>query len=313
MQFRNLTAYQLTSPLSVSTAELEALLANHPFRPCGTLEMRTEGWVPPMGEHGKRLVHEGDRAVLLTLAIEEKVIPAGTVRDKVADKIAEIQTADPARVVSSKEKKEIREQIEHAMLPHAPTRRRLTHGYLDLAQGVLVINESTASKASAFTAALRQVLGSLPVAPQKAGIAPAGLMTEWIDKQSLPTDFTLGEDAVLKDTDGEGGSITLRKQNLLSEDVRRHIASGKTVSKLRLGFRDRLEFTLDANMVASGVKLSDVATESLHGVDDGDGAALFDAEFHLMLAEYRQMLDALASTFAVARGDLSTEGLKAAA
>jgi len=313
MQFRNLTAYQLTSPLSVSTAELEALLANHPFRPCGTLEMRTEGWVPPMGEHGKRLVHEGDRAVLLTLAIEEKVIPAGTVRDKVADRIAEIQTADPARVVSSKEKKEIREQIEHAMLPHAPTRRRLTHGYLDLAQGVLVINESTASKASAFTAALRQVLGSLPVAPQKAGIAPAGLMTEWIDKQSLPTDFTLGEDAVLKDTDGEGGSITLRKQNLLSEEVRRHIASGKTVSKLRLGFRDRLEFTLDANMVASGVKLSDVATESLHGVDDGDGAALFDAEFHLMLAEYRQMLDALASTFAVARGDLSTEGLKAAA
>lgn len=313
MQFRHLTVYQLTQPLEAGLANLETLLAAHPFRPCGTLEMRTEGWVPPMGEQGKSLVHAGDKALLMALSIEEKVIPASTVRDKVADKIAEMLAAEPARVISSKEKKEIREQIEHAMLPHAPTRRRVTYGYLDLDRGRLVINESTSTKASAFTAALRTALGSLPVAPLKPAQEPAGLMTEWLSKQDVPSDFQLLEDAVLKDVDGEGGSITLRKQDLLSDEVRRHLDGNKIVAKLGLAFRDRLSFALDANLVVTKLKLSDVTTESLNGIDDADGAALFDAEFHLMVAEYRNLIEALAKTFGMASMDGEDADLKEAA
>jgi|GEM_PF-451950 len=313
MQFRHLTVYQLTQPMGVEIANLESLLAANPFRPCGTLEMHTEGWVPPMGEPGKNLVHAGAKAMLMALAIEEKVIPSSTVRDKVADKVAEMMEADPGRVISSKEKKEIREQIEHAMLPHAPTRRRVTYGYLDLDHGRLVINESTSTKTSSFTSALRTALGSLPVAPIKPAQAPAGLMTEWLSKQDVPADFQLLEDAVLKDVDGEGGSITLRKQDLLSDEVRSHLDGNKIVAKLGLAFRDRLSFALDANLVITRLKLSDVTTESLIGIDDADGAALFDAEFHLMVAEYRNLIEALAKTFGVASMDGEDADMKEAA
>ena len=55
MFFRNLTLFRF--PTSLDLSRLEDLLADHPLKPVGTLELFSRGFVSPFGRAGEALSH----------------------------------------------------------------------------------------------------------------------------------------------------------------------------------------------------------------------------------------------------------------
>src|SRR5690606_339560 len=81
MWFKNLCPYRLMEPFELSAEQLEERLAAFAYTPCGSLDMQSRGWVPPLGKHGEQLVHAANGAYLICLQQENKLLPASVVRE----------------------------------------------------------------------------------------------------------------------------------------------------------------------------------------------------------------------------------------
>ncbi len=131
MWFKNLYVYKLQDAFPLSAEELDEKLSNRLFAPCGGEQRESSGWVPPLGKDAEALVHSVNGYMLLTMAHQERLLPASVIKDELDERVADIQERE-GRKVGSKEKKELREQIEFELLPRAFTRTHKLDAWIDL-------------------------------------------------------------------------------------------------------------------------------------------------------------------------------------
>ena len=86
MWFRNLRAYRLTQPFSLSAEQLEEQLAGKTFRACAPSQPLSLGWSSPLGVEDGPLVHAAGGRLLLRLRREERLLPATVVREALAER-----------------------------------------------------------------------------------------------------------------------------------------------------------------------------------------------------------------------------------
>ena len=135
----------------VWTGLAKALPRRFPFRP---------NWFSP-----------ADYTWRVALKKEEKVLPAGVIRDILDEKVLEIQNNE-ARNVGRKEKQELKEQITDDLLPRAFTRSSRTQAIFDTRHGYLLVNNAASAKAENILTKLREALSGLEAAlPQHQTIA----------------------------------------------------------------------------------------------------------------------------------------------
>ena len=103
MWFKNIRAYRLTSPFTLSPEQLAGQLAQRAFSPCARSQALALGWVPPLGGEDGELVHAAAGRMLVKLKREEKLLPSTVVRELLEEKVAEIE-AGQARKVYRKER-----------------------------------------------------------------------------------------------------------------------------------------------------------------------------------------------------------------
>ena len=72
MWFKNLIFYRFTQPVTLTQQSLEEQLKKKRFTSCGSQDLSTYGWVPPLGRHGDTLTHCTDRFIMVTARKEEK-------------------------------------------------------------------------------------------------------------------------------------------------------------------------------------------------------------------------------------------------
>src|SRR5262245_10350702 len=126
MWFRNLTLY--TFEAIPDTERLAAALATRRYAPCTSVEREASGFVPPHGDDAAPLVFEGDQNLRIAVCIENKVLPAQTVRDALAVRCAEVeqnQGFKPGR----KQRAEIREDVTDTLLSQAFSVRKTVHAW----------------------------------------------------------------------------------------------------------------------------------------------------------------------------------------
>ena len=73
MWFKNIRAYRLTSPFTVTAEQLTERLAARAFAPCAKSQALSMGWVPPLGEQSEALAHAGSLAGCLPL--DNRAVP----------------------------------------------------------------------------------------------------------------------------------------------------------------------------------------------------------------------------------------------
>ena len=287
MWFRNLQIFRLTPDWAYSTDALAAALQRGIFQGCGAGDRLALGWVPPRGEDGD-LVFSVERQQLIALGVEQKLLPMSVVRQYARaklDQIAAAQGYKPGR----KQTREVTDQVEAELLPRAFVKRGLTYVWIDPAKRWLLVDAPSSGRADEIMAQLKLSLGELPVTLVKTQIAPATAMTQWLAAGAAPGSFTIDRDCELQAAAEERPAVRYVRHNLDSDEVRNHIASGKTATRLALTWNDRVSFVLTEQLQVKKLAFLDILKEDAER--RGENAEdLFAANFTLMCGELAQLL-----------------------
>ena len=291
MFFKNARVYQLSKPFPVSAEQLSTLLEEQQFEPCKPHDVQSIGWVPPLGEYGKDFVHAGNGRILVCLKLQEKVIPSAAIKEKLQEKIQEIQERDE-RKVGRKERLEIRDEIIIQTLPVALTKSTLIYAYISLESKLLVVNAPGESKAELVVTELRQVLESFGVRPATTSLPPADAMTDWLMKRTPPESFQFGYQCQLKDMLDTSCVIKYQNCSVDLDEIRSQIEGSMLANRLELS-HNGLEFVVDDSLAIKRIRFSDVLQEQAAAIEAEDYAQVFDSEFTVMTAAIDEALDQL--------------------
>ncbi len=292
MWFKNLFLFTFEKPFTLTPEALHKALSTKPFSPCSANQRESLGWSSPFGRKHESLVHAANQFILLSMSRQERLLPAAVIKETLEEQVADIEVREDRRV-SAKEKKELRENIEHELLPKAFTRTSKIDAWIDPRGGWLVINTPSTPRAEDFTKLLRKTLGSLPVSLVDTEIVPATAMTQWLGNNTVPAPFTLGYECELKSLSEDKSVATYRQQDLQAEEVQNSLHSGKYAAKLALEWDDKISFVLTEELQIKKLKFLDVLEEQLQDNDPQTHEEHIDIEFTLMTGEVSRMLNDL--------------------
>lgn len=290
MWFKQINFYPLNSATLPNAEELAEKLANSEFAPVMGLDWFSEGFTAPVS-FSPELVFPADFTLRVALKKEEKVLPAGVIRDILDEKVAEIQENE-ARHVGRKEKQELKEQITDDLLPRAFTRSSRSQAVFDLKHHYLLINNASASKAENMLSKLREALGGLDARLPNTKQSPTVLMTQWLLDGACAGGFELDDMCELKGSGDIVPTVKVSKQDLTADEVVQHVKNGKTVTQLGLVWREQIAFVLTQDFAIKRIQYLDVIQEEAQSHGD-DMASLTFASQILMTEALSTMLDEL--------------------
>lgn len=267
MWFKQVSFYPVVQQELPDAAVLADKLAQAAFAPVQGLDWFSEGFAAPAA-FSPELVFAAEGVYALALKKEEKVLPAGVIRDVLEEKLAEIREGE-GRHPGRKEKQELKERITDDLLPRAFTRSSRVHALLDTGNRYLFVNQAAAAKAENLLAKLREALGGLEARLPNTKESPSSLMTRWLLAGSAEGGFELDSDCELKGAGDAAATVRISKQDLTADEVAQHVKSGKTVTQLGLVWRDQIAFVLTQDFTLKRIQYLDVLQEEAesHGDD----------------------------------------------
>lgn len=284
MWFKNLQVYRLPRNWDVSIDQVEERLARMILQECSATASRSVGWIPV--RDGGTLIHNVNNQWLLRLGCEEKLLPVSIVKRFATEKAKDIEEREGRRV-GRREMRELIEQMTLELLPRAFTRTRSTCGWIDRGNGWLVIDAASPAKAEEFLELLRKTIDDLPVKILKVNLSPAAAMSAWLAAGEGPTGFTIDQDLELRSVDK--ATVRYVNHSLEGEEIRQHIADGKTVTRLAMTWNDRLSFILNDLLQIKRLEFLDILKEQSDNQSD-NAEERFDLDFTLMTGEVAQLL-----------------------
>ncbi len=295
MWFKNAIIFNLTHPFRISAESLDEKMQERSARKCGPLEMSTIGWTPVISagdDYDAELATIINAAILIACKKTEKILPASVVREKLAERIEEIEHNE-SREVRNKEKMRLRDEITVELLPQAFTRSKTTYALIDPANQRLLIDTASRPRAEELTVLLRETLGSLEITNPETKSAPSSAMTQWLYHNSHPSGFTIGDNCIIEDHE-DSGQITCRNIDITQTEIRHNlIGRGARIKRMEMTWNDRLSFNLDQDFTIRSIKPLDVIDNLREENDDVDAEALFRADLILFMAEINGLLERL--------------------
>ena len=295
MWFRNARPYKLPGRLGIDASELSQRLSRRPFQPCRPSQAVSSGWVAALSDDATDFVHKSGDYWLIRLQREERLLPASVIRSEVNSRIQEIQTGQGRRV-QRKERLDIVDEVTQDLMPRAFTKSQYLEALINDREGWVWVNTASAGRAEDLLSLLREGLGNLPVAIPDTQKSPVIVMSQWLLNGGLPDGMGLGGDVDLEDPQEEGGVVRVRGMYLESDEIRRHIESGKQVVRLALSWHDQIDFVVDRDLSLRRIRFSD----ELKGVNEElheDVLARRDADCLLMGETLNTLQSAITKTF----------------
>jgi recombination associated protein RdgC len=287
MWFRNLQIFRLTTAWEFSTEQLTEALQTGLFHGCGATDRMARGWVSPRGNEGE-LVFAVGRQQLIALGVEQKLLPSSVVRQYADAKLQQIEVAQgykPGR----KQSQEVREQVELELLPRAFVKRGSTFIWIDPVNRWLLVDSSSSARADEVIEQLKVSLGELPLTLLKTQLAPGTAMTQWLAAGEAMGSFSIDRDCELQASAEERAAVRYVRHSLDSDEVRSHIANGKTATRLALTWNDRISFVLTEQLQIKRLAFLDILKEDAERQSE-NADDLFAANFTLMSGELAQLL-----------------------
>jgi len=300
MFFRNLTFFRF--PVSLDVTDLDTGLAEAALKPVGALELSSRGFISPFGRDEAAMSHRIGNAIWLAVGGEDRLLPAAVVNDLLGKKLAEMEEKE-GRKPSGRTRKRIKDDLVHELLPRAFVRPSRTDAMLDLEHGYLAVDTSSRKNAEMVASEIRRALGSFPALPLNAEVAPRAVLTSWIAGDPLPEGLALGDECELKDPADGGAVVKCQRQDLLGDEIAKHLESGKQVTRLALQLDDHLSFVAGEDLVVRKLKFLDGAVDALEGSEREDLRAELDARFALMSGEVRRLFAVLQDALKLSSAD----------
>jgi len=286
MWFKNLQVYRLPADWDLSIARLEEQLSRHPLQRCGSMDMQSRGWISPR-KNGS-LAFSLNRQFLIAMGAEQKLLPASVINQVASERIAELEEQQ-GHQLGRKQAKEIKERVTEELLPRAFCRRINTYAWIDPSHGWLVIDAANAARSEELLGLLRDSLDDLPLSLLKTQLSPVSAMTSWLAAGEAPPGFTIDRDCVLQSPNEEKATVRYTRHALDAEEIRGHLADGKTATRLSLTWNDRISFALTDQLQIKQVAFLDIIKEEAESQAE-TAEEQFEADFILMTGELSHFL-----------------------
>ncbi len=271
MWFRHLRPYQLQQPITPVAEELQQALEQYQFQPCSATQKISIGFVPPLPE-GSALYYRAGHSILITVRIQERLLPSAVVKDEVEERrqVIEAETGQP---ISAREKRALKNMVEEELLPKAFCRSRRIAAFWNDEHNLLVVDTTVASRAEAILGLLRQALGSLPVKPWPFTSSPAKAMTRWWQQGSMPDAWTLGDE--IEGIDSTDVQRKWRYKGFAENDpLLAHLFDDNIlVQKTKLTWRDALTLVATSDGMLTRLQWPDSIKEEGKADDPTEAAA----------------------------------------
>ena len=228
--FKNLTIYRIGADWSTNLAEVESILAGFPFVECAPTQQTSSGFVPPRGEANGAMVEVVDGQWIIKIRTDTRKVPTEAVNKRV-DEIAAMMEEDVGRKPGKKQRKELKEQALHELLPMAFTKTSDTLVWINPESRTLVVNSARQSKADEVVTLLAQSLTGLSMSLVQTQMSPTAAMTHWLGTGEPPHGFTIDRECELKSTDEMKSVVRYGRHNLDTDEVKQHIVSGKVPTR----------------------------------------------------------------------------------
>ena len=277
--------YRLAGAWPAAAAQLEEALAREPFAECGATQQKSCGWVAPRGaEHGA-LVEVVDGQWIARLAIETKAVPGDAVRRKVQEAVDQIEKTI-GRKPGKKELRDLRDDALIALLPQAFARRSQVSVWLNPRERWLVLDAGSQGKADEVIASLVRVAGrDFTIALLQTQQSPQAAMTAWLAAPSpdeWPAGLHVERECELKGSGEEPAVVKFSRHELVTDEVRQHIAEGKLPTRLALSWQGRVGFALTQALQLKKIAFQEGVFEEGAKSKDDDR---FDADVALSTGE----------------------------
>ena len=299
MWFKNLQIFRLPASWAMTAEQLTGFLAPQAFTPCTSIELQSQGWVPPRPNGD--LVYTVNRQMLLSLATEKKLLPSSVISQVAKVRAAE-QEEQKGFKPGRKQMKELKEQVADDLLPRAFSIQSSTRVWIDPVNGWLVIDASSVSRAEDVIRLLLKAVERFPLDTLRVVQSPVSAMTEYLLADEAPGGFTVDQDTELRAT-GEGkATVRYVRHTLEAADVRRHIEGGKQCTRLAMTWADRVSFVLTGSLTIKRIAALDVLKEVEGSTNDDER---FDTDFALMTGELAKLLADLVTALG---GEMNEQG-----
>lgn len=297
MQFKNVIPYRLTGEFPLTSEQLEEKLAEQQFTPCGSQDLSRYGWVSPSNGLSDMLTHEAHGAILICAQKEEKIIPPKEVKRLVEEK-AKLIEKEQARKVYRKERDQLKDEVVMDMLPRAFSRFSQVHALILPQHGWVIVDSATHKKAEELLSYLRGTLGTLPIQLPDVKHSPSAIMSQWVETSSpRPKGVEILDEAQMRDNLVEGGVITIKGQELVSDEFVAHLEAGKRVVKLAIEWEESIRFKLSEDLTLKQIKFTDQLKERMDQESNEDQLAQFDSDVALHSAEYARLIPLIVEAF----------------
>lgn len=304
MWFKNMVIYRLHAQPQLDAGTLEEALTEHAARSLAGQDPKRMGWTSPGGRRSQQLCHELQGHRLLTALRQERLLPAGVVKEEVEERALEIEERE-GRKLRRQERVVIKEQVYEEFLPRAFVRSQRIDLWWDTRRQLIAINASSRKRAEEVLDLLRETLGSLKVTPLATQDLPIRAMTRWLSEPNTrPAWLALGDSAQVA-SKGDDAKFTARQADLDGDEIRAILESGRMATKVAIGIEGKMSFVLQDDLSIKQVRFADALIDEASSADDGDDAIIrLETDFVLMagaLAECVElMLEALGGEAQVA-------------
>lgn len=295
MFFKTATLFQLKQ--TVDFDNLESALSEFPLKEVGSQDEFTFGSLPLIRNSETWSLRSGD-CLLMRFGKEEKNLPSAVVREALEVKVAEIELIE-GRKVGRKEKADMKNELIFTMRPTAYAKRSDVWMHIDSKAGFIAIYSTSANMIEQAFKHLQTMLGSFPMVPLQAQVNPSLLMTEWLQRNSLPASLETGATCDIQDRSEDKASIAFKNLEPLSEDVTRHLEQGMSVKSLALRWTDKLSFVLHDDLTIRNIKWDDAIKEAAFRDSDGGALSDLDANFALASLTTREFFYSLCAWFEI--------------
>lgn len=295
MWFKQASFFELSRSFSLNQKTLMDALLPLAFTPCLPSLPSSIGWVSPLdGSTESQLVYGSKRFWMICLQFEEKLLPAGVVRQAVSEKIAEIEKKE-ARVVRGKEKQSLKDEITQTLLPKAFTKKSCVYAYIDAEHKWLIINSNSAAKIERFIAFFKRAIAPASLSPFEVK-KPSAVMTNWL-KHETSDHFSVGQSGVLQDPQQQRRIIRCQHQDLFSQSVQSFLKEGVEAAELALSWKDQLQFVLSSDFSLKRIQFQEAVLALSKEDHTETPEQRFDADFVIMTEIFSKLIDDLLFDF----------------
>jgi recombination associated protein RdgC len=287
---KNAIIYTCAIDPSLSASDIETRLGNAQFAPCGPTQQESKGWTSPRGLANSPMLEVVAGQWVARLTVEVRKVPAKTVSKRV-DELADHIEQTTGRKPGKKERKSLKEDALLELLPMAFTSQAAYIVWIDREAKTLVVDAGSTSKADDVASALVKSLdGLITVQALNTTESPAACMAAWLSDGEPPSGFTIDRECELKSNDEMKSVVKYGRHRLDTEEVRQHILTGKTPTRLAMTWRDRASFVLTESLAIKKLALLDVVMEAHKTSSPAAKDEAFDADVAIMTSELQPLI-----------------------